>query len=61
MIDTSHTTPVPSPSVQVSFDIQQHSLSGLRVEQLKVLHDAAYKPFKGIRTFVRSGHYEVRW
>lgn len=54
--------PIPSPCIQVGFEINQHSLSGLRVDQLKVLNDAQGKPpFRGIRTFVKTGSYEVRW
>jgi hypothetical protein len=60
-IAVSLETPVPSPSVQVAFEISQYSLSGLRVDQLKVLNDTQYKPFRGIRTFAKSGHFEVRW
>lgn len=37
-----------------------HTYSGLRVDQLKVLGDVGYKPFKGVRTGAK-GRVEVRW
>ncbi|OCF36507.1 AP-3 complex subunit mu [Kwoniella heveanensis BCC8398] len=53
--------PVPSPSFDVSFNVQHHSFSNLRVDQLKVQGDVMYKPFKGVRQMARSGKLEVRW
>ncbi|WWD16046.1 hypothetical protein CI109_100471 [Kwoniella shandongensis] len=53
--------PVPSPSFDVSFNIQHHSFSNLRVDQLKVQGDVMYKPFKGVRQMSRAGKLEVRW
>ncbi|KAI5448830.1 hypothetical protein NCC49_006334 [Naganishia albida] len=52
---------IPSPAFIVDFQIGQYSFSGVRVDQLKVQGDVANKPFKGIRTFTKSGRYEVRW
>jgi hypothetical protein len=52
---------IPSPAFVVDFQIGQYSFSGVRVDQLKVQGDVANKPFKGIRTFTKSGRYEVRW
>lgn len=52
---------IPSPAFVVDFQIGQYSFSGVRVDQLKVQGDIANKPFKGIRTFTKSGRYEVRW
>ncbi|GHJ86856.1 hypothetical protein NliqN6_3258 [Naganishia liquefaciens] len=52
---------IPSPAFVVDFQIGQYSFSGVRVDQLKVQGDLANKPFKGIRTFTKSGRYEVRW
>jgi AP-3 complex subunit mu len=59
--DDSEFTPIPSPSFTVGFGIQNHSLSGLKVDQVKVLGDAMYKPFKGIKGVVKGGRLEVRW
>ncbi|WWC89889.1 uncharacterized protein L201_004818 [Kwoniella dendrophila CBS 6074] len=53
--------PTPSPSFNVTFNIQHHSFSNLRVDQLKVQGDVMYKPFKGVRQLGRSGKIEVRW
>jgi len=54
--------PTPSPSFEVDFQINQHILSGLKVDHIKVVNgEPGSKCFKGIRTFVKSGRYEVRW
>ncbi|WWC69284.1 uncharacterized protein I206_103222 [Kwoniella pini CBS 10737] len=58
---SSETQPTPSPSFDVSFNVQHHSFSNLRVDQLKVTGDVMYKPFKGVRQIARSGKIEVRW
>ncbi|WWC60961.1 uncharacterized protein I303_103538 [Kwoniella dejecticola CBS 10117] len=58
---SSEAQPTPSPSFDVSFNIQHHSFSNLRVDQLKVTGDVMYKPFKGVRQLARSGKIEVRW
>ena len=53
--------PSPDPAFQVNFQVNQHILSGLKVDHIKVVNETGYKPFKGVRTFVKSGNYEVRW
>ncbi|KAK8869688.1 hypothetical protein IAR55_000256 [Kwoniella newhampshirensis] len=53
--------PIPSPSFDISFNMQHHSFSNLRVDQLKVQGDVMYKPFKGVRQMSRAGKIEVRW
>lgn len=58
---SSEEMPSPEPSFQVNFQINQHILSGLKVDHIKVVNETGYKPFKGVRTFVKSGSYEVRW
>ncbi|WVR05293.1 hypothetical protein IAU60_002306 [Kwoniella sp. DSM 27419] len=58
---STETQPVPSPAFTLSFNIQHHTFSNLRVDQLKVLGDVMYKPFKGVRQMARSGKVEVRW
>ncbi|PPQ77453.1 hypothetical protein CVT24_009913 [Panaeolus cyanescens] len=59
----SFTTPAlaprPSHAFQVRFEIQSHTFSALKVEQLKVTKEE-YKPYKGVRG--RSvGRVEWRW
>ncbi|WRT67265.1 uncharacterized protein IL334_004232 [Kwoniella shivajii] len=58
---STESQPTPSPSFDISFSIQHHSFSNLRVDQLKVQGDVMYKPFKGVRQLARSGKVEVRW
>ena len=53
--------PLPSPSFSIHFNIQPHSFSGIKVDQLKVQGDVMYKPFKGVRTVAKAGKMEVRW
>ena len=53
--------PSPSPSFNLSFEILNHSFSGMKVDQLKVFGDVMYKPFKGVRQVAKSGRMEVRW
>lgn len=53
--------PIPAPAFEVGFRMDNHSFTGLKVDQLKVLGDVMYKPFKGVRMLARSGKMEVRW
>lgn len=56
---TTLSTPRPSHGIQVRFEIQSHTFSALKVEQLKVTGEM-YKPYKGVRG--RSiGNVEWRW
>lgn len=55
------TQATPAPSFNVSYSIPNHSFSGLKVDQLKVLGDVMYKPFKGVRLSAKAGRMEVRW
>lgn len=58
----SDLTPLPSPTLTVTYEIANHSYSGIRVAGLKVLGEVGGgKLFKGIRTGVRGGEVEVRW
>lgn len=54
-------TPMPAPAFEVNYVIPNHSFSGLKVDQLKVLGDVMYKPFKGVRMAAKAGKMEVRW
>lgn len=53
--------PVPCPSFDVRFTVQNHTFTGLKVDQLKVTGDVLYKPYKGVRTIAKAGRMEVRW
>ncbi|TFK43309.1 Mu homology domain-containing protein [Crucibulum laeve] len=56
---TSTSVPRPAHALQVRFEIQSHTFSALKVEQLKVTGET-YKPYKGVRG--RSiGNVEWRW
>lgn len=56
---TSISPPRPSHALQVRFEIQSHTYSALKVEQLKISGEQ-YKPYKGVRG--RSvGNVEWRW
>jgi len=56
---TSVQTPRPSHALQMRFEIQSHTFSALKVDQLKVTGEG-YKPYKGVRG--RSvGNVEWRW
>jgi len=57
----SDSQPVPAPAFNITFNIQNHSFSGIKVDQLKVQGDVMYKPFKGVRIIGRAGKIEVRW
>ncbi|EFC48275.1 predicted protein [Naegleria gruberi] len=47
------------PAVQVQFELDGVSMSGLKVESVQ-LRNENYKPFKGVRYVTTSGRYEVR-
>ncbi|KXN86313.1 AP-3 complex subunit mu-1 [Leucoagaricus sp. SymC.cos] len=56
---TSSTKPRPSHALQIRFEIQSHTFSALKVDQLRVTGES-YKPYKGVRG--RSiGNVEWRW
>ncbi|GLB33446.1 putative adaptor complexes medium subunit family protein [Lyophyllum shimeji] len=56
---TSVQTPRPSHALQIRFEIQSHTFSALKIDQLKVTGEG-YKPYKGVRG--RSvGNVEWRW
>ncbi len=43
----------------LKFEIQDATISGLRVDKLNMTNER-YKPYKGVRSMVRAGTYEVR-
>ncbi|KAF9452005.1 clathrin adaptor, mu subunit [Macrolepiota fuliginosa MF-IS2] len=56
---TPSVKPRPSHALQIHFEIQSHTFSALKVEQLRVTGES-YKPYKGVRG--RSmGNVEWRW
>ncbi|KAG0368445.1 AP-3 complex subunit mu-2 [Gamsiella multidivaricata] len=46
-------------NIGVEFVINSHSLSGLKVDVLKLFNES-YKPYKGVRTMTKAGRYQVR-
>ncbi|KAF9179875.1 AP-3 complex subunit mu-2, partial [Haplosporangium sp. Z 27] len=46
-------------NIGVEFLINSHSLSGLKVDVLKLFNEG-YKPYKGVRTMTKAGRYQVR-
>ncbi|KAF6762910.1 mu-adaptin 3 [Ephemerocybe angulata] len=55
----STTPPRPSHALQVRFEIQSHTFSALKVDQLKITGEG-YKPYKGVRGR-STGNVEWRW
>ncbi|KAF8520060.1 clathrin adaptor, mu subunit [Gautieria morchelliformis] len=51
--------PRPARAFKATFEIQQHSFSSLKIDQLKVTQEL-YKPYKGVRGQV-CGTVEFRW
>lgn len=53
----------PAPAVAVAFEVQSFSLTGIRVDRLKLAggESTGATMFKGVRSQVRSGKVEVRW
>lgn len=60
-MEFSELHPGPSPSFQIEYTVQNHSYSGIRVDQLKVAGDVLYKPYKGVRSIAKAGKLDVRW
>jgi hypothetical protein len=55
----SELAPKPSRSFLVTFEMLQHSLSMIKIDQLRVTGEP-YKPYKGVRSSV-VGKIEYRW
>lgn len=55
----SELAPKPSRSFLVTFEIPQHSLSLIKIDQLRVTGES-YKPYKGVRSSL-EGKIEYRW
>ncbi|CUA76835.1 AP-1 complex subunit mu [Rhizoctonia solani] len=56
---SSDGAPRPSRSFVVTFEIPQHSLSTVKIDQLRISGES-YKPYKGVRSSV-EGRVEYRW
>ncbi len=48
-----------SQTITVDFKIKSFAVSGLQVDEVKILNEA-YKPFKGIHYMTRAGKYQFR-
>lgn len=48
-----------NPAIDVEFKVAMFSSSGLKVESLAV-HNADYKPYKGVRSITKAGRYQYR-
>lgn len=51
--------PDANPSVMVDFRVNMFTVSGLKVDSL-ALHNESYKPYKGVKSITKAGHFEVR-
>lgn len=47
------------PAVLLNFKIPMATVSGLGVETLLITNEK-YKPYKGVRTLTKSGHFQIR-
>ncbi|EJT97707.1 adaptor complex subunit medium chain 3 [Dacryopinax primogenitus] len=57
---SSETHPRTSPAIQITYTMSSSTISGLKVESLKLVGAESYKPFKGVRGSGR-GNVEWRW
>ncbi|CAO3614110.1 unnamed protein product [Cunninghamella blakesleeana] len=46
-------------TIGVDFQISMYSVSGLKVDSLRVFHEG-YKPYKGVRSMTKAGKFNVR-
>ena len=51
--------PSSTPSVLLQFNVTSFLASGLKIETLTVQNEV-YNPFKGVKSFTRAGHFEIR-
>lgn len=51
--------PEENPTLQLSWKIPLASVSGLSVSGLSMIGEA-YRPYKGVRSITKSGHYQIR-
>ncbi|KAI8076765.1 Mu homology domain-containing protein [Halteromyces radiatus] len=57
--NTSDAQPEVSLTVGVDFQISMYSVSGLKVDSLRLFHEG-YKPYKGVRSMTKAGKFQVR-
>ncbi|KAJ9060722.1 hypothetical protein DSO57_1027936 [Entomophthora muscae] len=46
-------------AVDISFSMTMCAISGLKVDSLRVTNEP-YKPYKGVRSLTKAGHYQIR-
>lgn len=46
-------------SIGLEFQISMYSVSGLKVDSLRLFHEA-YKPYKGVRSMTKAGKIHIR-
>jgi len=51
--------PDSSPSLSVSFVMNQMAVSGLKVSRLD-MYGEKYRPFKGVKYITKNGKFQVR-
>lgn len=51
--------PEENPTLQLTWKIPLASVSGLSVSGLSMIGEA-YRPYKGVRSITKSGHYQIR-
>lgn len=61
LLTTRNGRPMPDPAFTVTYTIPNYTYSNVKVDQLRVVGDVGYKPFKGVRTKAQAGKLEFRW
>ncbi|KAI8887102.1 clathrin adaptor, mu subunit [Backusella circina FSU 941] len=56
---TSESNPELGMSIGLDFQINLFSISGLKVDSLRIFHEA-YKPYKGVRCMTKAGNIHIR-
>ncbi|KAI8350120.1 AP-3 complex subunit MU-1 [Blakeslea trispora] len=56
---TSEENPELGMSIGLEFQINMYSVSGLKVDSLRIFHEA-YKPYKGVRSMTKAGKIHIR-
>ncbi|ORZ25049.1 AP-3 complex subunit MU-1 [Absidia repens] len=57
--NSSDVQPEVGLTVGVNFQINMYSVSGLKVDSLRVFHEG-YKPYKGVRSMTKAGKFQIR-
>jgi len=56
---SSEENPETGHTVTLDFQINSYTVSGLKVDALKVYHEG-YKPYKGVRSVTKAGKFQIR-